>query len=288
MVLSTRRQFVQTLSAAAISQAFAPKLFAGGSRIPLAFSTLGCPAWDWKRILDFAHHNGFAAIELRGLQANMDLPANPIFASDRIQQTTTEIQSAKLRIACVSSSATLYVEDSNKRAKELADARAKVNELVKQIAEANKPPLLPEIATNSVSDQNWSTGNARIDGLIRFYGKQNGIDPFLIYCLMSQESKLTSGAVSPKGAMGLMQLMPGTAARYGVSNPYDVAQNIAGGTRYLKYLLKMFNGRVDLALAGYNAGEGAVMKYGNTIPPYNETQNYVKLIIKRYGKKPVS
>jgi len=178
--------------------------------------------------------------------------------------------------------------DLDKSDKELADARAKVEEVAKQIAEANKPPVVPEIATNSFSDQNWSTGNARVDGLIRFYGSQNGVDPFLIYCLMSQESKFTSGAISPKGAMGLMQLMPGTAARYGVTNPYDVAQNISGGTRYLKDLLKMFNGRVDLALAGYNAGEGAVMKYGNTIPPYNETQNYVKLIIKRYGKKQVS
>jgi soluble lytic murein transglycosylase-like protein len=88
--------------------------------------------------------------------------------------------------------------------------------------------------------------------------------------------------------MGLMQLMPGTAARYGVTNPYDVGQSIMGGTRYLKDLLKMFNGRVDLALAGYNAGEGAVMKYGNSIPPYVETRNYVKLILKRYTKKPTS
>jgi soluble lytic murein transglycosylase-like protein len=83
-----------------------------------------------------------------------------------------------------------------------------------------------------------------------------------------------------------MQLMPGTAARYGVTNPYDVAQNIKGGTRYLKDLLKMFNGRVDLALAGYNAGEGAVMKYGYTVPPYQETRNYVRLILKRYKPQP--
>ena len=178
--------------------------------------------------------------------------------------------------------------DIEKSGKELADARAKVEQVAKQIAEANNPPVVPQIATSSVSDQNWSTGNARIDGLIRFYGNQHGVDPFLIYCLMSQESKFTSGSISPKGAMGLMQLMPGTAARYGVTNPYDVAQSISGGTRYLKDLLKMFNGRIDLALAGYNAGEGAVMKYGNTIPPYSETQNYVKLIIKRYGKKQAS
>ena len=180
--------------------------------------------------------------------------------------------------------------EMEKSDKELADAKLKVDEVAKQIADANKPPVVPEIAaaTGSTSPTNWSTGNAHVDGLIRFYGNQNGVDPFLIYCLMSQESKFTSGATSYKGAMGLMQLMPGTAARYGVTNPYDVAQNIAGGSRYLKDLLKMFNGRVDLALAGYNAGEGAVMKYGNTIPPYNETQNYVKLIIKRYGRKQIS
>ena len=180
--------------------------------------------------------------------------------------------------------------EMEKGEKDLTDARLKVEEVAKQIAAANKPPVDPQIAelTNSTSTANWSTGNASVDGLIRFYGNQHGVDPFLIYCLMSQESKFTSGATSYKGAMGLMQLMPGTAARYGVTNPYDIAQNISGGTRYLKDLLKMFNGRVDLALAGYNAGEGAVMKYGNTIPPYNETQNYVQLIIKRYGRKQVS
>jgi len=79
-----------------------------------------------------------------------------------------------------------------------------------------------------------------------------------------------------------MQLMPGTAARYGVTNPYDPAQNIMGGTHYLADLLRMFGGRVDLALAGYNAGEGAVMKYGRRIPPYAETQNYVRIIGTRY------
>jgi soluble lytic murein transglycosylase-like protein len=172
----------------------------------------------------------------------------------------------------------------------LADARAKVEQVTKEIAAANQP--LPELSILSDSAASaaavWSTGNARVDNLIRYYGKQYGVDPFLIYCTMSQESGFTSGAISPKGAMGLMQLMPGTAARYGVTNPYDVGQSIMGGTRYLKDLLNMFNGRVDLALAGYNAGEGAVMKYGNSIPPYVETRNYVKLILKRYTKKPTS
>jgi soluble lytic murein transglycosylase-like protein len=170
--------------------------------------------------------------------------------------------------------------------KALADARAKVEQVARDIAAANRPApsITDDVLVAGMSSQVWSTGNSRIDNLIRQYGTQHGVDPFLIYCLMSQESSFISGATSPKGAQGLMQLMPGTAARYGVTNPYDVAQNIQGGTRYLRDLLKMFNGRIDLALAGYNAGEGAVMKYGNTIPPYDETRNYVRLILKRYTK----
>jgi soluble lytic murein transglycosylase-like protein len=174
--------------------------------------------------------------------------------------------------------------------KALAEARAKVDSVNKEIALANHPLVVSDLGADmsSPSTLAWSTGNTRVDNLIRYYGGQYKVDPYLIYCLMSQESSFVNSAVSPKGAQGLMQLMPDTAARYGVTNPYDVAQNIKGGTRYLKDLLTMFNGRVDLALAGYNAGEGAVMKFGNTIPPYEETRNYVKLILKRYGKKVVS
>lgn len=174
--------------------------------------------------------------------------------------------------------------------KALAEARAKVESVTREIALANHPLVVSDLGADISSPSNlaWSTGNARVDNLIRYYGGQYSVDPYLIYCLMSQESSFVNNAVSPKGAQGLMQLMPDTAARYGVTNPYDVAQNIKGGTRYLKDLLTMFNGRVDLALAGYNAGEGAVMKFGNTIPPYEETRNYVKLILKRYGKKVVS
>jgi len=123
--MSSRRQFLKTLSAVALSQAIMSPLFGKTekSRIPIAFSTLGCPAWDWPRILGFAHQHGFSAIELRGLQGNMDLPSHAIFAANRIEQTKKEIRDHKLRIACVSSSANLYMEDADKRAKELADAR---------------------------------------------------------------------------------------------------------------------------------------------------------------------
>jgi len=177
--------------------------------------------------------------------------------------------------------------DMEKSEKELADAKAKVEDTQLQIAIANKPaPVIPiDTVGGAAVDAVWSTGNVRVDNLVRYYGNKYGVDPYLIFCLMSQESRFTASATSPKGAQGLMQLMPGTAARYGVTNPYDMSQSIMGGTRYLKDLLKMFNGRIDLALAGYNAGEGAVMKYGYTVPPYQETRNYVRLISARYAKK---
>lgn len=136
----------------------------------------------------------------------------------------------------------------------------------------------------SWTERGWSTGNARLDALIRQNGSRFGVDPYLIFCVMEQESHFNARAVSPVGARGLMQLMPGTGARFGVRRPFDPAENIMGGTRYLKMLLDNFNGRVDLVLAGYNAGEGAVMKYGGRVPPYKETRNYVKRISARYGK----
>jgi soluble lytic murein transglycosylase-like protein len=176
--------------------------------------------------------------------------------------------------------------------KAVEEAQAKLDDVRKQIAEADetiaaaRKPVEPFANTNETMvagvEPRWTTGNVRIDGLIRSNAKRYGIDPYLVYCVMHQESRFGSGATSPVGAMGLMQLMPGTAARYGVTNPYDPAQNIMGGTHYLSDLLRLFRGRVDLALAGYNAGEGAVMKYGNRIPPYAETQNYVRTIGARY------
>jgi len=129
----------------------------------------------------------------------------------------------------------------------------------------------------------FTTGNPEIDNFIVESGTRHGVDPVLIYAIMHQESTFKARAISPKGARGLMQLMPGTAARYGVSNIFDPRQNIDGGARYMKFLLNLFDGDVNLALAGYNAGEGAVMKYGYQVPPYNETQEYVRRISRRYA-----
>jgi LysM repeat protein len=139
-------------------------------------------------------------------------------------------------------------------------------------------------STGAWTERGWTTGNAKFDALVRENGTRFGVDPYLIFCVMEQESQFKPHAVSPVGARGLMQLMPGTAARMGVRHPFDPAENIMGGTRYLKMLLDSFNGRVDLVLAGYNAGEGAVMRFGGNVPPYRETRNYVQRISKRYGQ----
>jgi Zn-finger nucleic acid-binding protein len=133
-------------------------------------------------------------------------------------------------------------------------------------------------------ERRWTTGSARLDSIIRQNGARHDIDPYLIFCVMEQESHFNTRAVSPVGARGLMQLMPGTAARFGVRNPHDPAQNVSGGARYLKELLGRFRGRVDLVLAGYNAGEGNVMRFGYRVPPFRETRNYVRRVGARYTK----
>jgi soluble lytic murein transglycosylase-like protein len=140
----------------------------------------------------------------------------------------------------------------------------------------------PDVATSDSVEHGWSSGNASIDHLIRTHAARVAIDPYLVFLVIEQESHFHPGAVSPKGARGLMQLMPATARRFGVTRPFDAAENIRGGTQYLKQLLTMFNGRVDLALASYNAGEGRVLDYGNRVPPFKETRDYVKRISSRY------
>jgi soluble lytic murein transglycosylase-like protein len=122
-----------------------------------------------------------------------------------------------------------------------------------------------------------------LDRIIFEAGANQGVDPRFIHAVIWQESKYKVDARSHAGAQGLMQLMPATAKRFGCDDPNDPVSNINAGTKYLSWLLKRFSGNVELALAGYNAGEGSVDKYDG-IPPYTETQNYVKIISQRYGK----
>jgi soluble lytic murein transglycosylase-like protein len=123
------------------------------------------------------------------------------------------------------------------------------------------------------------------DGLVEATAKEFGLDPMLVKCVILVESGGNPRAVSSKGARGLMQLMPGTARAYGVGNIFDPADNIRGGVRYLNFLLNLFQGDLNLAIAGYNAGEGAVSKYGR-VPPYEETQDYVRKVLAAYNGTP--
>jgi len=145
------------------------------------------------------------------------------------------------------------------------------------VAVAN-PATLTEIPADIPT-----SGNTNIDRIIFETGEREGVDPRFIHAVIWQESKYNPTARSHAGAQGLMQLMPAAAERFGCEDRNDPESNIKAGTKYLRWLLKRFDGNVELALAGYNAGEGSVDKY-NGIPPYNETRNYVKIISKRYGK----
>lgn len=124
---------------------------------------------------------------------------------------------------------------------------------------------------------------AQIDSLVNDNAQAQAVDPALIKAIIANESGFNANATSNVGAQGLMQLMPGTAAGLGVTDSYDPAQNVAGGTKYIKGLLERFNGDVRLAVAAYNAGPGAVEKYGG-VPPYAETQNYVQNVLASYAK----
>jgi len=110
------------------------------------------------------------------------------------------------------------------------------------------------------------------------------VDAKLLHAVIQAESAYDASAISSAGAVGLMQLMPDTAKRYGVTNRRDPDQNIEGGTRYLKYLLQLFDSNLKLAVAAYNAGENAVIKYHHSIPPYPETRNYVNQVLAIYNK----
>lgn len=140
-------------------------------------------------------------------------------------------------------------------------------------------PFADKIFSSSLA----STGenNSDIDSLIEQYSAKNGLDSAFVKAVIKQESGFQPKVTSHCGAMGLMQLMPATANSLGVKDAYDPEQNIAGGTKYLKGLLDRFGGDKSLALAAYNAGPNAVTKY-NGIPPYKETQNYVKNIMSMY------
>lgn len=138
------------------------------------------------------------------------------------------------------------------------------------------PPLQPVQGPNVIPAP-------QIDRLVNANAGAWGVDPALIKAIIANESGFNANATSKTGAQGLMQLEPGTAADLGVSDAYDPSQNVWGGTRYIRGLLDRFHGDLRLAVAAYNAGPGAVEKYGG-VPPYAETQSYVENVLDSYRK----
>jgi len=145
-----------------------------------------------------------------------------------------------------------------------------------------KSKIKPRKVASRRSFRSLNKNKKKYDSLIKKIASKHKIDPKLLHAIIRAESAYNPNAVSRVGAVGLMQLMPATAKRYGVKNRRNPKQNITGGTRYLKDLLKMFNSNLKLAVAAYNAGEHAVIKYRNSIPPYRETRNYVKKVLRFY------
>lgn len=139
------------------------------------------------------------------------------------------------------------------------------------------------ILDSKSSNYGEDVSNEEVNKLITEYSAKNGLDADFVRAVVKQESGFNEHATSHCGAAGLMQLMPGTAKSLGVVNPYDAEDNVKGGTKMLAGLLKTYGGNKELALAAYNAGGGAVKKYGG-IPPYGETQRYVKNVLSIYNR----
>ena len=148
-----------------------------------------------------------------------------------------------------------------------------------ETGQATESPVKSSETTGTVT-----SGNRVIDEVVMASSARHGVDPKLVFAVMRKESRFNPRARSGKNAMGLMQIVPATAHRFHKSNPLDIGQNVDCGVQYLRFLLEKFSGDVRLALAGYNAGENAVVHCGYRVPNFRETKNYVNTIVADYGQ----
>ncbi|MBP9560189.1 MAG: lytic transglycosylase domain-containing protein [Syntrophorhabdaceae bacterium] len=148
--------------------------------------------------------------------------------------------------------------------------------------------IVPEknksVVYKGINNTRYNINNTNYDKLIRQHSTNHGVDPSLIKAIMMAESNFNPYAVSPKGAQGLMQLMPDTARLVNVDNPFDPNENIKGGIRYIKMLDEIFNGELELILAAYNAGPARVIENRMNVPPIEETKTYIKKVKHYYNK----
>jgi len=183
--------------------------------------------------------------------------------------------SARAEIALLSSGLTLKLE-GHRVEEEL------VVLLLKGGGEMGVPPAVVRgFVPDEVVEEVVAPAGGDLRGLAAATARRHGLDPELVMAVVSVESAFRPEAVSPKGAQGLMQLMPKTAVSLGVEDAFDPAQNLDGGARHLGQLLTLYGGDLTRALAAYNAGEGAVQRHGG-VPPYRETRAYVKKVLERY------
>jgi soluble lytic murein transglycosylase-like protein len=170
------------------------------------------------------------------------------------------------------------------RVRSVVRADKKTGRLVRVFIATPKAVSVEPAAQRTQAGGVSAGSNASVAEMVEAVSKKYDVDPLLVHSVISVESAYDSRAVSHKGAQGLMQLMPETARRFGVKNSFDPLDNLEGGVRYLKYLDSLFPNDMTLKLAAYNAGEGAVWKYNNRVPPYRETREYVDKVGTRYGK----
>ena len=213
----------------------------------------------------------YAQINNRVSNLNPQQPQNPldaIYPQNKVTKTTPFEE--VLQSSAKSNFGTLLLDPRIKQ----------VNaNIVKQAPQISLKNALTEATAVQANTQ--QTSKAQILNVVSQISKKHGVDEKLVQALIKQESGFNPKAKSKAGAMGLMQLMPATAKNMGVKDPYNTVQNVEGGVKYLKSMLNKYNGNIILALAAYNAGPGAVDKYSG-VPPYSETQNYVRNILANY------
>jgi soluble lytic murein transglycosylase-like protein len=222
-------------------------------------------------------------------QSAIGVPAGELAIAQRVQQLQTLIESARtvaaggvLASSTASAPTSIAASDPTDFASALQSATSA------DMAAADEPAVSGVVGSPGMLDSAYAPATAtaasgggeggEYEALVTQAAARNGLDPAVLHGLIQQESGFSAGATSGAGAMGLTQLMPGTASSLGVANPMNPAESIEGGARYLGELMRQFGGNTSDALAAYNAGPGAVQEYGG-IPPYSETQNYVASVL---------
>jgi hypothetical protein len=167
---------------------------------------------------------------------------------------------------------------------DLLRGAARLSQYTGGVSTLSRRSCEPKLSIFARNNPSRAAKKAQFNNMITQAAQRHQVDEKLVHAVIQTESAYNANATSSAGAVGLMQLMPDTAKRYGVTDRNDPDQNINGGTRYLRYLLDLFNYNLDLAVAAYNAGEHAVMRHNNAIPPYPETRNYVRQVLSLYNR----